>query len=303
MNDIDPTTTPNDTTADRSTIAVLGLGAMGSGMARNLVAAGHRVVVWNRTSARAADLAAEIGATAVPTPAAAVAEAEVVIAMVRDDEASHRVWLGPDGAAAAMPAGAVAIEASTITPAWAVELAHALAELGRAFVEAPVVGSRPQLAAGALVSLVGGDAEVLERIRPVLEVNSGVIRHCGAVGAGAVAKLAVNGLFATQVAAYAEAVGFLQRNGMPLEEATGFLTGLPITSPALQRILGLFAAADYAPNFPIDLVAKDLGYLVATAARTEAATPIALATEGAFRAAVDAGDGGLDIAGLGRRHF
>ena len=144
---------------------------------------------------------------------------------------------------------------------------------------------------------------MLERARTILEVNSGVIRHCGEVGTGAVAKLAVNGLFAAQIAAFAETVGFLHRSGMTVDDAATFLTALPITAPALQRILGLFAAADYAPNFPIELVAKDLGYLAGAAERAGADTPVLHAVGDTFAEAVAAGAGGLDIAGLGSRHF
>lgn len=303
MNDATPTPAAAHRTDTPRTVAVLGLGAMGSGMARNLAAAGHPVTVWNRSVERAVALAAEHDVRVAATPAAAAADVDVVIAMVRDDEASHAVWLGSDGAAAALPTEVVAIEASTITPAWATELGHAMAERDRAFLEAPVVGSRPQLAAGALVSLVGGDADVVDRIRPILEVNSGTIRHCGDVGAGAVAKLAVNGLFAAQVAAFAETVGFLTRNGVALDEATSFLTALPVTAPALQRILGLFAAGDYAPNFPIELVAKDLGYLSAAAQHSGADATVLGHVEAVFTAAVASGVGELDIAGLGSRHF
>ena len=288
-------------TSDPFNVTVLGLGAMGSGIARNLASAGHRVTVWNRTRDRAATLA-DLDLAVAPTPAAAVANADVVIAMVRDDEASHAVWLGPDGAAAALPATAIAVEGSTITPAWAVELAHAIRDLDRSLLEAPVIGSRPQLAARSLVSLVGGGADLLDRVRPVLTTYSGVVRHCGDVGAAAVTKLAVNGLFAAQVAAFAETVGFLQRNGVPVDATTEFLSNLPITSPGLQRILGLFAAADYAPNFPIELVAKDLDYLVAAAAVVGAELPVAAATAATFAAADASGHGALDIAGIGARY-
>lgn len=295
MTDITPTESP-------LRIAALGLGAMGSGMARNLAAAGHDLVLWNRTAATADELAAELGATTADTPAAAAGGADVVLAMVRDDDASHAVWLGPDGAADALGPEAVAIDASTITPAWAIELGHALADRSRAFVEAPVVGSRPQVAAGALVSLVGGDPDAVERARGVLDVNSAVVRHCGAVGSAAVTKLAVNGLFAAQVAAFAEHVGFLVAHGQDLADTTSFLSGLPITSPGLQRILGLIADADYAPNFPVELVAKDLGYLTSTAAADAIVMPIADAAAETFSVAVTEGHGALDIAGVAARY-
>ncbi|MEM8705189.1 MAG: NAD(P)-dependent oxidoreductase [Actinomycetota bacterium] len=294
MTDITPTESPRS-------VAVIGLGAMGAGMARRLAAAGHRVTLWNRTSTRTADLAAEIGATAGATPAAAAADADVVLAMVRDDEASHAVWLGADGALEALAVDTIAVDASTLTPGWVAELEHAVTSHGARFLEAPVIGSRPQVAAGALVSLVGGSPDALDHARPVLDAYSGGVRHCGAVGSAAVTKLAVNGLFATQVALFAETVGLLGRAGMAAGEATAFLGGLPITSPGLERILGLIATGDHSPNFPIELVAKDLGYLVSTAARLDAPMPVAAQAADVFASAVD-DVGELDIAGIAARY-
>ncbi|MEM8705119.1 MAG: NAD(P)-dependent oxidoreductase [Actinomycetota bacterium] len=290
MTDITPAESPRS-------VAVLGLGAMGAGMARRLHAAGHAVTLWNRTSARATEFAIETGAVAAASPAEAATGADVVIAMVRDDQASHDVWLGVDGAVDALEAGSIAVDASTITPGWAAELDHAVSTHGARFLEAPVIGSRPQVAAGALVSLVGGTGDALDDARPVLGAYSAAIRHCGAVGSAAVTKLAVNGLFATQVALYAETVGLLTRAGMAVDEVATFLGGLPITSPGLERILGLIATADHAPNFPIELVAKDLGYLVSTAARHDASMPVAERAAQVFASAAEH-DGELDIAGV-----
>src|SRR5919198_651892 len=131
-------------------IAFLGLGAMGSRMAANVVKAGHRVTVWNR-SPKACDPLIAAGAKAAVSPRAAATGAEFVIAMLRDDEASQRVWLdAQDGALAGMRKGAVAIESSTVTPDWSRALGRHVSESGVGYLEAPVAGTLPQAQAGQL---------------------------------------------------------------------------------------------------------------------------------------------------------
>ncbi len=285
-----------------STIAFLGLGAMGSRMAANLIAAGHDLVVWNRTAAVATDFASEHGAVAAGTPSVAAERADAVISMVADDAAARSVWLDPGaGALGAMRQGAIGIESSTLTPDTTRQLAAAAAEAGVSFVEAPVVGSRPQADAGALLHLVGGDAAAVEAARPTIEVNAGNVVHVGEVGQAATVKLAINGLFAAQVAAYSETVGLLERSGLDTSTITELLTALPITSPGLARILGLIATADHAPNFPIRLVAKDLDYLASTAASLDHELPVGAAVRDVFAgAAADHDLRDLDISGIGR---
>ncbi len=148
-------------------VAVLGLGLMGGGMARRLLAAGFSVAVFNRSRAKADALAAA-GAQVASTPRAAAAGANVILSMVADDTAARTVWLAPDGALAGAPRGAIAIDSSTVTPGWIRELAAASAGAGLGLLDAPVTGSRSHAAAGELTFLVGGDAAVLERARPVL---------------------------------------------------------------------------------------------------------------------------------------
>ncbi len=155
-------------------VLILGLGAMGSRMAAGIAAAGFDLTVWNRSSEAARALSQNLpGATPVtvaPTIAEAVGSADVVFSMVADDEASRTVWLDPDhGALAAMPRTAVAVEVSTVTRDMTTELGREAEARGVAFLEAPVVGSRPQAEAGALLTLVGGDGAILDRVRPVLE--------------------------------------------------------------------------------------------------------------------------------------
>ncbi len=279
-------------------MTVLGLGAMGERVAGRLSSAGHDVVVWNRSTDVAARVARDIGAVAAASPGAAVAVADVVVCMVADDDASRDVWLGVDGALEAVANGAVAVEASTVSAQWSQQLAEHATTSKVDLVTAPVVGSRPQAEAGALFSLVGGDPEVVRRVDPVLTAYSGAVRHVGRPEDAAVMKLAINAVFGVQVAAYAEAVGMATRAGIDESTAIDVLAGLPITGPGLQRALGLFATRDFAPNFPIHLVAKDFGYVEQLS--EGASTAVLGAAARVFREAANTDDADLDITGIAR---
>ncbi|MEM9514116.1 MAG: NAD(P)-dependent oxidoreductase [Actinomycetota bacterium] len=281
-----------------SVVTILGLGAMGERVAGRLATAGHAVTVWNRSPAVTTRVAGSIGAAAAPSPAGAVTEAEVVVCMVADDRASRDVWLGDDGALGAVRAGAAVVEASTVSARWSRELAEHAAAAQVDLLTAPVVGSRPQAEAGALFSLVGGDPEVLGRVESVLAAYSGTVRHVGRPEDAAVMKLAINAVFGVQVAAYAEAVGVATRAGIDESTAIEVLTGLPITGPGLQRALGLFAARDFAPNFPIHLVAKDFGYVGQLS--NGVSTQVLDAAANVFRDAANTDDADLDITGIAR---
>ena len=282
-----------------SKITVLGLGAMGSGLAANLVEAGHTVTVWNRTRTRSNALSASIAVTVGDSPAAAVAAADVVVSCVADDQASAAVWLDPDrGALAAISPGAIAVETSTLSPDWIGGLATAASARGVRFLEAPIIGSRPQLAAHQLVHLCGGDRAVLDEIRELLAVSASGIHHIGPAGNAATLKLIVNGLFAVQAAVGAELLSVLTHSPVNLDTALEIVASLPITSPALTRLFGLMRRREFAPNFPIRLVAKDLGYLDHLARQAAPEAPMVATALSRFRAAQAAGHAELDIAGI-----
>lgn len=283
------------------TVALLGLGAMGARMAARLLDAGHPLVVYNRTPERAAPLRAR-GAEVADSPRAAAEQADVVLAIVRDDDASRAVWQGEDGALAGLRDGAVAAESSTITPAWARELGEAVATRGAAFLDAPVLGSRPQAEAGALVHLVGGEAAALARIEDVLGVLGQAAHSVGPTGAGAAMKLAVNALFAVQAAVLAELLPMLGRHGIAPGEAVEVLNALPTASPAAQRVATGMVTRAFAPNFPIHLVAKDLRYAAATAAEVGVEAAVVAAAHAAFAEADRRGYGGDDLIGVAQLH-
>ena len=280
-------------------ITVLGLGAMGSRMAHNLLRAGYAVTVWNRDPSRADALVAA-GAALAPTPAAAVKRADVVLSLLKDDQAARSVWLEQaDAAIEGMPATAVAVECSTLSADRSRSQQAALGARGLDYLEAPLVGSRPQAEAAQLIHLVGGDEELLARVEPVLRVSAAAIHHVGPVGAGMAAKLGVNALFAIQVAALGEFLYGLARAGVGAADAVELLAGLPVASPALIGAGRLVAGENYAPLFPIELVLKDLQYF-SRLIDDAASTPLTDTARRRYRDAAAAGFGGDNIVAVTR---
>ena len=285
-----------DTKNNSQKITVLGLGAMGSRMAGRLIDAGHAVTVWNRTPSAAEALVA-VGARRADSPKEAAADADVVLAMVRDDEASHEVWLGQDGAGQALKPGALAIDSSTLSPAAVHKLAAELNSKA-AFVEAPVVGSRPQAEAGQLICLTGGQRDDVERARSVLEAFAVRVSYLGEHGHGALAKLAVNAFFANQITAAAEAASFLRTAGIEDERWLDLFSNLPVVPAPIAGAMKGMALGQFAPMFPIELVEKDLRYFRETADIHNAKAPVAATVQGLFARAVDAGYGNDNIHGI-----
>ncbi len=279
-------------------VALLGLGAMGLRMAQRLLDAGINLTIYNRTAARGAPLAAA-GAKLAETPAEAADGADIVLSMLRGDDACRAVWLDPkNGAVHALGPEAIAIESSTATVDWVRELADAVTTAGAGFLDAPVAGSRPQAEAGALIYLVGGAPDTLARARPVLEVMGSAIHHVGPASAGMMLKLALNTLFAVQAATLAELIGVLTKSGADVGRCLEVLAATPVASPAANGLAGQMLARNFAPLFPIDLVEKDLSYMSAVARDAATAAPITAASRDAFAQAKDQGYSGDNISGV-----
>ena len=280
-------------------IAFLGLGAMGARMAGRLLDAGHTLTVWNRTADRTQPLVAR-GAVPHATPREAVVGAEVVIAMVRDDSASRYLWTDPDdGAMQAMAQGALAVDCSTLTVDWVRELDRQLAAQDRSFVCAPLAGSRPQAEAGSLIFFVGGDSDAVTRAEPVLLAMGGAVHHAGtAAGSGAAVKLMVNALFGTQVAVAAELLAMGEKLGVPAETAATLLAQTPVMSQAVKGAADTMVVRAFAPQFPIDMVEKDFGYILSSAKSAGATVPVAQAVRSVFQHAKDRGYAESNITGV-----
>lgn len=278
-------------------VAVLGLGIMGSGMARQLLAAGFEVSVWNRSADKAAPLG-EAGARVAATPAEAATGAAVVVAMLADDAVSRAVWTGEGGALAAMDAGTIVIESSTLTGGWVKELAGLATARGVGFLEAPVTGSRDQAAQGALRFLVGGDVDVLAAARSAFDAMGSAVVHLGPVGSAATVKLANNFLCGVQAASLAEAVALFERQGLDVEQAVAILTDGAPGSPIVKAVSRRMLDRAYDPHFLVPLMAKDLGYAGQTLAEVGITSAIADAARQRFLEADGAGHGRYDIAAI-----
>jgi 3-hydroxyisobutyrate dehydrogenase len=230
----------------------------------------------------------EQGAILASSPRAAAADAEIVLAMVRDDEASRQVWLSTsDGALAAMPKDAIGIESSTLSTRWVRELAVTFATHGAPFLDAPVVGTRAQADAATLIHLIGGDPAIIARARPVLSAIGGVAHHVGPAGSGAALKLVVNAFLGIQVAALGELLGAAERMGLDRRRAGEVLIEMPLCSASAKGVTLAMLARNFAPAFPVELVEKDLGYL---AGETQPdAAPVSAAARTVFARAIVAG--------------
>jgi len=282
-------------------VALMGLGTMGVGMARNLLKAGFPLTVYNRTAAKA-EIFAGSGARVASTPAEAARGAEVVISILSDDDASRAAWLGvqsgADGALDAAEPGAVLVESSTISPAWVAELGALASAKGLNLLDAPVTGSRVQADGAQLTFLVGGDEGSLAKVAPVLEAMSKQVVYLGPAGSGAKMKLLNNFLCGVQIASLAEGMAWLERSGLDREKALDVLKKGAPGSPLLAGISARMTSRDYAVNFLLRLMAKDLAYAQAAATATGVTLSTAANAGALFAQAIAAGYGEKDMASV-----
>jgi 3-hydroxyisobutyrate dehydrogenase len=255
-------------------VAFIGLGRMGHGMAGRCIEAGFDVSIWNRSKAKAEDLIAR-GARWATSPADAAIDADAVMTMVADDEASQSVWLGEDGAGTTAKPGTLAIECSTVSHAHAIELARELRQRGLIYIDCPVTGLPDAAASGKLTLLVGAEATDLERARPYLVPLSSSIRHFGGVGSGTVFKLINNLMGAVQIASVAEGVAIAEQAGLDMTVVAESLATGAVASPQVIRHSRRMIARDFAgASFTAALRHKDAAYAVALAERLLAAPPV-----------------------------
>jgi 3-hydroxyisobutyrate dehydrogenase len=278
-------------------VAILGLGTMGAGMAKNLLAAGFPVTVYNRTRTKAEPMAAA-GARIAESPADAARDADVIISMLSDENASRAAWTGSQGGLVAARKGAVLIESSTVTPKWIAELAGMADARGLVLLDAPVTGSRVQADTGQLTFLVGGDAEVLESVRPALVAMSKEIVHLGPSGSGARMKLINNFLAGVQVASLAEALAWIERGSLDRDLALKVLKNGAPGSPLVATISARMVEAKYDVNFLLSLMDKDLRYASADAATVGVDLRAASTAEARFSEAIGAGLGEKDMSAV-----
>jgi 3-hydroxyisobutyrate dehydrogenase-like beta-hydroxyacid dehydrogenase len=281
------------------TVGFIGLGRMGTRIARNIATGGFPMVVHNRTRERAEAFAAEVGADVAGTPAEAAAAADVLVTMLSDDAAVGAVYDGPDGALAAMGPGKTAMDMSTVSPVFSRRLGDRLRAVGAAMVDAPVSGSVATAESASLLIMAGGTEEDVERVRPVLETTSAAIVRLGNQGSGALMKVCVNAILFGLIQGVAESLVVAERSGIDREAALEVLVRSAVGAPAVQYRRKEFEhPGEEPPMFTIDLAMKDLRLAMDLAASVSAAVPQTERTLGFMEEAAAAGYGQQDIAAL-----
>jgi 3-hydroxyisobutyrate dehydrogenase len=274
-------------------IAFLGLGRMGHGMAGRLIDAGHRVVVWNRSTAKAEDLIAR-GATLASTPAKAVDGADAIFTMLADDTAARAVWDGPDGILTRARAGAFAIECSTLSRHVVMSLSEKAAAQGLRFIDCPVTGLPSAAAAGQLTLLVGADPDDLAAARPMLDTLATTIRYFGPAGQGTAYKLMINLMGSVQIAALAEGLVMAERAGLDLDAVVAAIEDSASASRQVVKHARRMAENHFDDlTFTARLRHKDAACGVALANELGLALPLGQAAVDWF-AAAKAGHGDAD---------
>ena len=276
----------------RSRIGFLGTGIMGFPMARRLAEAGHQVRAWNRTRQKADPLAAA-GATVVDSPRDAVRHADVVIGMLSSGPVCDEVLLGHGAAIAGMEPGSTLVVMSSIPVETAQAHARAAAVRTVGYLDAPVSGGEKGATDGTLAIMIGGEAAVVERVRPVLEVL-GRPTHVGAAGTGQLAKLVNQLIVAGTIAVVAEALLLAERGGADPARVREAILGGFAHSTILEQHAPRMIANDFRAGGPAKHQLKDTGTAVALARALGLRLPVATLVDGLFADLVAHGDGELD---------
>jgi 3-hydroxyisobutyrate dehydrogenase len=270
----------------------IGLGIMGSRQAANLRRAGHELTVWNRTAPTAQAWAAEHGATAVATPAEVAQDADIVFSMVVD---------GPQVQEVLVPAardGVLFVDMTTIGPAWTRTIGEQLAQHGARLIDAPVTGSSPRAEDGTLTIMVGGDAQDVERVRPLLEIMGELIVYAGPLGTGQAVKLINNAVAAANAATLAQALIVGSAQGLDLDALVDVMAAGSGASTMLTLKAGPMRNHDYTTLFKTEHMLKDVRLCLDEAQQADVPFPAAAAASDALSAAVARGFGSEDFAAL-----
>ena len=284
--------------AEVERVAFLGLGIMGSRMAANLCRAGFDVTAWNRTRARAEELAAAHGARVASSPAEAASEAEATITMVVDAPQVEEVLFGPDGAAGGMTAGSICADMSTIAPTASRRIGERLSEGGVAFLDAPVTGSKPKAEDATLTVRVGGEVDAFELARPLFAAMGELVVQVGPKGDGSMIKLLNNTLAAINAAALAEALALGRKAGLDLDAMLRVVAAGSGASAMLDLKARPMLDHDFEPLFKLDHMLKDVRHCLDEAASAGVPFSLGHAAELLYAQAAFAGHDAKDFAAV-----
>jgi 3-hydroxyisobutyrate dehydrogenase len=272
---------------------------MGGQMAKRLVAGGYTVTGYDVDAGRARR-AAEAGVTPAGSPADAARTADLVLSSLPDPAAVRQAYLGADGVLGAARAGTTLIDMSTIDPDTWREVAAAARGRGVDCLDAPVSGGPVEAGSGKLVFLVGGDAAVLDRCRPVLTTLGTEIHHIGPLGSGLVVKIVNNMMSMANVAVAAEAMALGVKAGVDPQRLFDILSTSGGRSHHFLKRFPNVLAGDFTPNFSIGLSRKDVSLALTMAAKLEMPVPLTAMVRQVYEAAHAQGFGQLDMAGVTR---
>lgn len=275
-------------------VGFVGLGGMGSRMARRLLEAGHEVVVWNRTPEKTSPLT-DRGAVAAKNPAEAAGRADAVLTMVSDPAALRAVTEGPDGIAAGAGSAVTLIEMSTVGPAAVSRLASVL-PAGTGLLDAPVLGSLAEAESGSLKIFVGGPAPLVEQWTPLLSALGSPI-HVGPLGSGAAAKLVANLTLLGVLGLLGEALAFAQGLGLSRDIAFDVLAATPLAAQAERRRPAI-ETREYPARFSLSLALKDGNLIAEAAADSGVDLPLSRAARDRLADAESGGWGDRDYAAI-----
>ncbi|HVE82450.1 MAG TPA: NAD(P)-dependent oxidoreductase [Myxococcales bacterium] len=275
-------------------IGFVGLGIMGSRMARNLARKGFEVLAWNRSPEKAEALAAD-GVKPVGSPREAADGVDAFCTCVADPPALREVTSGPRGLWAGARPGQLFIDFSTVSPDLTRELEAVSAANGLDFVEAPVTGSKNGAEKGTLLLMVGAKPAAFERAQPIFAAVGERAIHCGEVGAGSQVKLAGNALIAMMLQGLCEGMLLAKRAGTDPRKVLEVVQASGFRSPYYDFKGGAVLRRDFETHFSIDLMFKDLQLFLESAARHRVPTPAVAAVKETYQLARAAGKGGQDI--------
>lgn len=279
------------------TIGIVGLGLMGRPMGRNLMAAGARLVVHNRSPGPVGEMAAE-GAVPADSPRAVAEEAETVIVMVADTAAVEAVVSGPDGVVAGVSPGSLVIDMGTTAFTATQEFAKRVADAGGDYVDAPVSGGTVGAEAGALTIMAGGTEAAFARAGPVFEVLGGRVTHVGGTGTGQVAKAANQVIVGLTIGAVAEALTLARRAGADPAKVRQALRGGFADSRILELHGQRMIDGDFRPGGRATIQRKDMAQALELAAGLGLELPATRLNMGLYDELIAAGSGDLDHAAL-----
>jgi 3-hydroxyisobutyrate dehydrogenase-like beta-hydroxyacid dehydrogenase len=279
-----------------TTLGFIGLGHMGGNMAARLLAAGYPVYGEARHQEQAESLL-DAGLQWCDTPREVAEAADIVFTSLPDDDALEQVASGPDGLLSGLAAGRIWVDMSTVSPRASRELAERVAAQGAAMLDAPVSGSVPQVQAGTLTIMVGGDEQAFARAEPILR-TLGTPTHVGDNGQGLVLKLAINISLAVQMLAFAEGAVLAERAGIDRELAVDVMTQSPIGSPMLKARAPLVLDLPDEAWFDVGLMQKDIVLALDAAREMRVALPSAAAADEVLTVARAMGYERRDLAAL-----